>query len=150
MPVLELHNHQNHLEVDLAALQERACQALPLVLERPGLGPAVLPALETVEVSLIPDDVICRVHGQFLDDPSPTDVITFDHGEILISSETAVRQAAEHGQLPERELTLYLIHGLLHLHGHEDQTEAGYAAMCRMQEEILQAVWPAPEANRIS
>ena len=58
-----------------------------------------------VSVTLIDDLKIGRVHLQFMDDPSPTDVITFpygEEGEILISVETAVRQALEYGVSVER------------------------------------------------
>ena len=70
-----------------------------------------------------------------------TDVITFDHGEIHISVETAQRQAAEYFQDFEKEIMLYILHGLLHLAGHEDASDAGYAAMDLHQNELLSRVW---------
>ena len=75
--------------------------------------------------------------------PTPTDVITFHHGEILISAETAAREATMRGTPVSREVTLYLVHGLLHLHGHADQSEAARALMHQTQERILDAAWPA-------
>lgn len=142
LPALELYDHQSALALDLERLEQLARAALPEVLAAPGTQPPALPELETVEVSFIDDPAIARVHADFLNDPTPTDVITFEHGEILISTETAIRQAAEHGQTPERETALYLIHGLLHLNGHEDLSETGAARMKRLQEEILNRVWP--------
>jgi probable rRNA maturation factor len=112
------------------------------VLAVPGPHDAVLAALETVEISFLTDDAIAAVHGEFMHDPSPTDVITFHHGEILISTETAIRQAPEGGHHAERECALYLIHGLLHLNGHHDSTPDERAAMHRRQDEILAAIWP--------
>ena len=88
-------------------------------------------------------NILARAHADFLGDPTPTDVITFQHGEILISTETAIRQAAEHSHPPLRECALYLIHGLLHLHGHEDHEPAEAEAMKETQERILDRVWPA-------
>ncbi len=142
MPEISLYNHQNTLILDLPGLTQLAAAAWPLVLEQPGLEAPVLPELMEVEISFITDEAIAKVHAEFLEDPTPTDVITFAHGEILISTETAIRQAAEYGQNPLRETALYLIHGLLHLNGHEDSTEAGFARMKQLQEEILGKLWP--------
>ncbi len=141
-PVFSLYDHQQILALDLSRLTELAAGAWPMVMAEAGPQRPVLPHLEEVEVSFITDEAIARVHAEFLDDPTPTDVITFAHGEILISTDTAVRQAAEHGQAPEREVALYLIHGMLHLNGHEDDSETGFATMKRLQEGVLDQVWP--------
>ena len=55
--------------------------------------------------------------------------------------ETARKQALEFGNEYERELMLYIIHGLLHLAGHEDASEKGQALMNDYQQEILGKVW---------
>ncbi len=97
-----------------------------------------LPGL--VNVSLIDDPEIQRVHAQFMDNPDPTDVITFPYGEegdILISVETAARKASELGISFEREIVLYLVHGLLHLAGYDDKTQQGRAEMDGLQESLL-------------
>ena len=98
---------------------------------------------ETVEVSLLDDVMIGEVHGQYMDDPSPTDVITFPYdgtGEILISVETADLQAKEFGMTWEREMTLYLVHGILHLCGYEDTDEEGRERMNVLQTSLLEEV----------
>jgi probable rRNA maturation factor len=77
------------------------------------------------------------VHADFLDDPTPTDVITFHHGEILISLDTAARQAAEYRLPYEHEAALYIIHGLLHLGGWDDHNPTEAADMKTLQERIL-------------
>ncbi|MFN0127197.1 MAG: rRNA maturation RNase YbeY [Verrucomicrobiales bacterium] len=118
--------------------------ALPQVLAARGTGQAPLPSLAEIEISLLDDPALAAVHRDFLNDPAPTDVITFHHGEILISTETAVREAAQRGDLPLREITLYAIHGLLHLHGHNDAEAADRAIMHATQDRILQSVWPRP------
>ena len=61
--------------------------------------------LEAVEISTVSDESIAHVHREFMGDPSPTDVITFHHGEIIVSLDTAQRQAAENGEPYEREVT---------------------------------------------
>ncbi len=141
-PEFSLYDHQTTLPLDLFRLTELAQAAWPLVIAEPGPEVPVLPGLMEVEISFITDEAIAKVHAEFLEDPTPTDVITFAHGEILISTETAIRQAADHGQAPEREVALYLIHGLLHLNGHEDESETGFLMMKRLQEGILNSVWP--------
>jgi probable rRNA maturation factor len=64
-------------------------------------------------------------------------VLTFQHGEIFISVETAKRHARAFGNSLASELRLYIVHGLLHLHGFDDQTRTGARNMHKMQEKIL-------------
>lgn len=104
---------------------------------------------ETVEVSLINDEAISGVHAQFMDNPEPTDVITFPYGrqgEILISVETAQRQAREFDSVLEREISLYLVHGILHLAGYEDDTPGSREEMEALQDGLLAGL---PEACRL-
>ena len=141
---LELYDHQSILPLDMERLFRAASDALPLVLLYAGPHPSVLDDLEEIEVSFIDDATISGVHAEFMDDPSPTDVITFDHGEILISTETAIRQAVLGAHSPMRECALYVIHGLLHLNGHDDHSQEEFASMKEIQESILSQVWPEP------
>lgn len=106
-----------------------------------GAAAAPLGRLEAVDVALVDDAAIAATHGRFLGDPAPTDVLTFDHGEILIGAETAVRQAREFGEPLGRELLRYLVHGLLHLAGHDDRDAAGRERMEREQERIIVELW---------
>ena len=78
-----------------------------------------------------------RLHRQFLGQKGPTDVLTFQHGEIFVSVEMAKRQARAFGNSLLRELQLYIVHGLLHLHGFDDRTQPGARRMKKAQEEIL-------------
>jgi probable rRNA maturation factor len=73
-----------------------------------------------------------------MNESGPTDVITFQHGEIFVSVEMARRNARRFGNSFERELRLYIVHGLLHLHGFDDRTAAGAREMEILQQEILQ------------
>lgn len=61
-------------------------------------------------------------------------------GDIVISWPTVARQAKEGHHSPAYELLYLLAHGVLHLIGYDDQTEAGYAAMVHLQESVLKAV----------
>lgn len=81
------------------------------------------------ELSLVflTDPALAQLHADFMDDPSTTDVITFDGdsaagiaGEICVSADTALTYAREHDHDFATELTLYLVHGWLHLAGYDD------------------------------
>jgi len=86
-------------------------------------------ALADGELSLVflTDAALAQLHADFMDDPSTTDVITFEGdtaaglaGEICVSADTARTYAREHGHDFATELTLYLVHGWLHLVGYDD------------------------------
>ncbi len=70
---------------------------------------------------------------------TPPGMIT-NLGDIMISWPTVVRQAAEAGHSAMYELLYLLSHGVLHLVGYDDVTEAGYQAMVNIQQSVLQAV----------
>jgi probable rRNA maturation factor len=142
MASLELYDHQSALALDMDRLFQIADNSLPLVLRSAGSGPDLLDDVDEIEVSFLDDAAIAKVHAEFMNDPSPTDVITFDHGEILISTEAAQRHANEVHHSPQRECALYMIHGLLHLVGYDDKSPDGFAEMKRIQESILDEVWP--------
>lgn len=137
---IEIFPHTDCREIDLVRLREQALVALPLCQQACGREAPLLGDLEEIEVSLVSDEVIAGVHQEFMDDPTPTDVITFHHGEILLSIDTARREASSHGNTVEEETLLYLIHGLLHLNGHSDLHEPDRTEMHRIQEEILRAL----------
>lgn len=139
-PRVEIYSHADDGDIPLDRLALAAQAALPWCLERPGGEEAVLGGLVEVEVSLVDDATISEVHGEFMDDPTPTDVITFHHGEILVSLDTARREGPAHGNSTADETLLYIIHGLLHLNGHTDLRDPDRTAMHREQEAILDRV----------
>jgi probable rRNA maturation factor len=58
-------------------------------------------------------------------------------GEIIVSTDTAAREGPLHGWSAEHELTLYLVHGLLHLCGYDDKTGKELSRMRTREAEIL-------------
>jgi probable rRNA maturation factor len=68
-----------------------------------------------------------------------TTEMTTNLGDIVISWPTVLRQAAEKGHSPTYELLYLLSHGVLHLVGYDDQTEAGYQAMIQIQQAVMEA-----------
>jgi probable rRNA maturation factor len=92
---------------------------------------------EEILVVLVSDQKISAIHLQFMGAVGPTDVITFQHGEIVVSVETAARQAAEYRTDLLAELRLYIAHGLLHLAGYDDHSEMGFREMAKVQNELV-------------
>ncbi len=123
--------------------------AFDLALERNGASPR---PKRLVSLALVDDARIAELSGRFRGCTEPTDVLSFPEGktdletgrvhlgEIVISAETAAREAAHRGVPVEQETLLYAVHGLLHLLGHEDESEAGRAAMIREQFAVLEAL----------
>jgi probable rRNA maturation factor len=91
-----------------------------------------------VNVVVVSDRRIARLHEDFMGIAGATDVITFEHGEIVMSAETARIHAVEHGQTIEAELALYSVHGLLHLNGFEDSAPKPAERMRKVQTRVLQ------------
>lgn len=135
--VIRVQNAQRKLRVKLANLQKFSERALQFCLAEPSRAKGNLTALSQVDTVLISDRRMAELHKRFMNIAGPTDVITFQHGEIFISVETARRNARLFRTSIERELRLYLVHGLLHLHGFDDRTEKGSRAMLSVQERIL-------------
>lgn len=84
-----------------------------------------------LSLALLTDPALAKLHADFLDDPTTTDVITFEGdvafgvaGEICVSVDTALAYAKKHARAFREELTLYLVHGWLHLAGYDDLVPA--------------------------
>ena len=128
------------MRVPLAALQEFARRALKECLKIPKKKLSSLARFAELSVILVSDRRMTELHRRFLHLPGPTDVITFQHGEIFVSAETARSHARRFGNSLEGEIRLYIAHGLLHLHGFDDRNSADAAEMERMQDELMAAV----------
>lgn len=133
-------NRQRKVRFDLAWLRRAANAALAECVLHSDDGRFALRQLPMVDVAVVSDAVIARVHQEFMGVPGATDVITFDHGEIVVSAETALACAKEHRHSVEQELALYVIHGLLHLNGFDDTTPAAKKKMFRVQDRVWRRV----------
>ena len=136
-PRISVRNLQRKITVNLAELEKFAAVAAQHCLQLRKAERTDLCKLREVFVWLISDRRMARLHRKFLGEAAPTDVLTFQHGEIFISVETAQRHARAFGNSLMRELELYIVHGLLHLHGFDDQTPAEARKMKTAQEKIL-------------
>ncbi len=136
---IHLYNRQRTVRFDLPWLRRFAPLALAECEGETAPG-APLESLAEIEVTFVSDRGIAGVHSRFMNIPGATDVLTFEHGEIVISAPTAARYALEYAHPLEHELGLYIIHGLLHLAGHDDRAEPAAARMKERQEAILRRV----------
>ncbi len=105
-----------------------------------------------VSVALVDDAYIQVLNREYRGVDQPTDVLAFplepeEHrdgepalGDIVISIERARDQARQFKHPLRREVALLAVHGLLHLLGYEDETEAGASAMWSKQKELLDKI----------
>jgi probable rRNA maturation factor len=99
-----------------------------------------------VSIAIVDNATIREVNRRHLGHDWPTDVISFVFsdpdddrlsGELVVSAETAVTMAVRDGLDPQTEVVLYVIHGLLHLCGLDDQTDSEALAMRAREGELL-------------
>ena len=76
------------------------------------------------------------MHDEFMQDPAATDVITFEHGELIVCPAVAERQRHLEKLSLEAEILTYIIHGCLHLCGMEDHSDNGFKQMKLRQTRI--------------
>ena len=137
VPEITVRNLQRKISVNVAQLEKFAGNAVQHSLQLQKGKQTDLRKSGEVSVWLISDRRLALLHRKFLGQSGPTDVLTFQHGEIFISVDTARRHARAFGNSLPRELKLYIVHGLLHLHGFDDQTPSEAHKMKAAQERIL-------------
>jgi probable rRNA maturation factor len=126
-----------------------------LVVDRGRLRRAVRAALAgspvgqaRISLALVDDPTIARLNHRYLRHEGPTDVLSFllDEGpglleaEVVVSAETARREAPRYGKTPHDELLLYVVHGVLHLAGYDDRSAAGRRRMSARQQAVLKQI----------
>jgi probable rRNA maturation factor len=124
---IELSNEQESLTFDEMLLK----QAAEAILREAGFTAGSL------SIAVVDDPTIHELNRQFLAHDYPTDVLSFlleqqgkrIEGEVVASADTARRTAEQLGVRPEDELLLYVIHGTLHIVGHDDGDDAQRSLM---------------------
>lgn len=130
-----------------------ACPQETVAVERAFMRQVVRAVLEgegvkDAEISLafVDNATIHTLNKRYLDHDEPTDVLSFPlsepnarklAGELVIGAEVAQAQAEERGHDVGAELALYVIHGLLHLCGHDDTTDSAAAVMRERERRYL-------------
>ena len=139
VPKVTVHNLQRKISVNVAELEKFTGNAVQHSLQLQKGEQTDLRKLSEIFIWLISDRRMTLLHRRFLGHSGPTDVLTFQHGEVFISVETAQRHARAFGNSLLRELKLYIVHGLLHLHRFDDQTPRKAHKMKTAQVKILRA-----------
>lgn len=90
---------------------------------------------EDVTIGFVSEQRIRRMNREFRGKDRPTDVLSFPGanddlagsslGDVVISAETAARQASKNGLSFEQEIAQLVLHGLLHLAGFDHETDGG-------------------------
>ncbi len=123
-----------------------------LALVREGVGEGEM------SITFLGDEAIRELNRDYLDHDWIPDVLSFalhdegeaPHGDIYVGFEQARRQARREGVSQEEELVRLVLHGLLHVLGHdhpEAPEERKDSRLYRLQEELVQAVFAAPEED---
>ena len=114
-----------------------------------------------VSILLVDEDEMARLHVEWMDEPGPTDVLSFPMddlragdpsgprvegilGDIVLCPTVAAKQAEAAGHPADVELALLLTHGVLHLLGHDHAEPEEHEQMFSLQAELLQGWLAVP------
>lgn len=143
-------NNESGVEVDTERLVGLARFALELLRIHPQAELSIL---------LVDPDTMSAYHEKYMDEPGPTDVLSFPMdelrapaadeepplgllGDIVLCPEVTAAQAAENNRTAEEEADYLLIHGLLHLLGHDHAEPGEKKVMFDLNDQII-AAWAA-------
>lgn len=129
-------------------LSERRVRAVVKEALRHGGRPGI-----HLSVVFVSDAALARMHARHLADPSRTDVLAFDlgeggtgpAGELYVSVDRARAEARARDLAPAAELALYVVHGCLHLCGHDDHEPRARAGMRAAERAVLKRLGYAAE-----
>jgi probable rRNA maturation factor len=101
----------------------------------------------TFSFTFVSQKKLADLHAVYLNDPSETDIMTFNLGEpdtidgdMYISVDQAAIQAKEQGHSLTDELKILVIHGILHLLGYDDLTSSDKKVMFKEQDRVFKAL----------
>jgi len=127
---------QEAVPVDRGAMR----QLVRAVLEGEGVGEA------EISLAFVDNATIHQLNRRYLDHDEPTDVLSFPlsgpgaktlEGELIVGAEVAKEQATQRGHDVQTELSLYVVHGLLHLTGFDDSNPSAAKAMRERERHYL-------------
>lgn len=106
---------------------------------------------DEVIICFVTKESISKLHAYHFDDPTPTDCITFPIdspkeegegprilGEVFVCPEVAIEYTQKEGGNPYEEVSLYVIHGLLHLLGFDDIEKEDREEMRREEKSAIE------------
>lgn len=132
---IHISNDQKILPIDDACVYAIALKALE----------AKNVTCKELSFAFVEKDECSAIHGEYFDDPTPTDCMTFPIdppgedsflGEVVVCPAVAKEYTEEHGGSFEEETILYMVHGILHLLGYDDIDEKDREEM-RKQETLV-------------
>lgn len=143
-------NNESGIEVDEQRLVALALFALDSLRIHPQAELSIL---------LVDTDTMAAYHEKYMDEPGPTDVLSFPMdelrppkdgeepplgmlGDIVLCPEVTAAQAADSNRTPEQEADYLLIHGLLHLLGYDHAEPEEKQVMFGINDRII-AAWTA-------
>ena len=144
--IITLENDQDKLQIS-EELERLLTAGLNVVAGMHGLSEQT-----EVDITIVDDEEIHMLNRDYRNVDRPTDVLSFaldeesagpeEHllGDIIISAETAFRQAEEFGHGLEREIVYLAVHGLLHLLGYDHMTDEDKTVMRAKEEEALREI----------
>jgi probable rRNA maturation factor len=133
---IAIHNQQEAVKIDFTRMREVARAVLDGEDE----------AEAEISLAFVDNATIHVLNKRYLDHDEPTDVLSFPlsdakakrmSGELVIGAEVALAQANERGHDVQAELALYVIHGLLHLCGHDDHEDRERTEMRQRERHYL-------------
>lgn len=139
-------NEQATLAID----EPRLIQTVRMVLAESEYATAF------VSIAVVDDPTIHELNKKHLQHDYPTDVLSFVleqtensvEGELVVSADTAMREASDAGWTAFEELLLYIIHGVLHLIGYDDHAPEDQVEMYAAEAHFLQRIGVALPTER--
>ncbi len=130
--------------------RSRLLKVMELAQELAGLGKEQ----GTLNVIVTRPDAMAEMNEQFLQHQGRTDVLTFDLrgdydyavdeddcvAEVYVCPDVAVEYSAKFGTTPSYELTLYIVHGMLHLAGEDDLEDEARALMRLAEKRVMDGI----------
>ena len=110
------------------------------------------PSHTKLEIIFLSDTAMRPINKRFKHRDSTTDVLSFKLdglGEVVISSDTALKNSRIFGTYFEKELVLYVIHGILHFLGYEDATAAERRRMSKKENVILELLCKKKNLSKV-
>ncbi len=128
--LIEIFDEQEDHPIDSAQIQEVAVEVSKLEQQ----------PFHEVHIHFVSKAKISALHDEYFNDPTPTDCISFPidgpeeknyrmMGEVFVCPKVAIEYAKANDTPIDREILLYVIHGLLHLMGYDDMNEEERAQM---------------------
>lgn len=142
-------NNESAIEVDLTRVRSLAEHVIGSLRLHPAVDLGII---------FVDEEPMTDLHVKWLDEPGPTDVLSFPMdelrpgsdelisdegvlGDVVICPQVAIKQAATAGHEPINEMLLLLTHGILHLVGFDHAEPEEEKEMFGLQKELLNAFY---------